>query len=303
MNQSSKFFKIKYVLISLTYLFAVSLFAGTKFLSDIKVTGKGNEFAEYQIKSTIYSASIILNHLLLNDNPHVKIVILLDDKIKESKFSIGEERQQLLIVTNTSVIQDDFLQQFIINFLAAEYGYSPNLLKGGWFAEGCYSYVKRNLITRKGKRQGSMIIVDYLASFPIKLDSKKIAMFNDSNSNFLVKALYRELSDLFITSVMSLPNGKTMLFNYVHGKKIDLQEIDIIMKNKLNSYIPKKEQINNETAIKHYLKEVEAEKIPVGKRYNLYFSIIKQNQLILNTLWPELGNYLDNEYPVEIYAK
>ncbi|HBM15453.1 MAG TPA: hypothetical protein DD381_03785 [Lentisphaeria bacterium] len=305
MRQSFKDFKTKYIIISIIlYLLTYNnLSAKTKLVSDIQVFSNGDEFAEYQVKALVYPASIVLSRFLLNDNSNTRTIIQINEKIKEPEFSIEKDKHQLLIVTNTSGLHENFLQQLINNIIALEYGCSPDSLKGGALSEGCYSYVRRALNADKQKRQ-ELIMTSYLASLPIKLQSEAITKFNDSNADGLIKYLFRELSELFITSVLSLSNGKILLQNYALGEKIDSEEIDKIMNNKLRLFgMPPTEQINNEIAIKNYLKEVEAEKIPVSRRYSYYFFIIEENPPLLNIIWPELGKYLDKEYPMKYYAE
>jgi len=232
----------------------------------------------------------------LNESPSAIIRIEVSDKFKESMFSLELDKHQINIETSGSDLSGDFIRQCVINLLAVEYGFKPDSLKGTWFAEGCYSYVKRNLNVKiKSKRE--LMFVSYLTSSKVQLQANSITRFNDLNANGLIQKLYQELSEILVSSILTLPDGKVLLLEYAKNGNVNAMQTNKALNSKVESFAREREAFKNEYAVKAYLADVEREKFPIGKRYSIYFSVLEQNPSLLKSVWPELNSYLDKEYP------
>ncbi len=298
----------------------LSLKAGkSKFVPDIIVNSKDDNFTDYQIRKTVYLESFFLNRFLGNENPKSKVKLYIDEDAKYIKYEIDRKNKSLIIYLNYRLIsgrgsrfREDLVNYMILN----EYSQNDYLANNRWIVQGCWSFVRKNLDKAPNERE-DFPFAKMLFSNNAKLSSESIINFDAKEGNDLFEVYYSEVSELLISTIMRLPHGKEVLNEYlqyphpadryshfsslINKSGYNVKMIDDALNTHVieiaSAYAHFPNQTNPE--IEKYLQFVEQDKIPFGCRYNIYFSAVDKNSDLLKKIWPQLDAFLNKEYPMK----
>lgn len=310
-------------ILSIVFIFSVLLNASkNKFISDIIISSKNDDFTDYGIRKIIYAESFYLNQLLGNEFPNTIIKVNIIESLDLIKFEIDSKKKILTVYLNYKLFlegENSFTKNLLIYMLLTEYPHqSYDSLNGSWIAEGCWAFVRNNLDRSVSEKQ-DFLFAKMLLSNGSHLSAEAIINFDVELVDGLFELYYFEVSAILISAIMDLPHGKDVMNDYINRIPLTLVNkyiffLSVLTKygydssqinEVLNSKIRKitlvdrqsQEQINSE--IEEYLLEVERNKIPLGKRYNIYFSVLEEHRSMLKSIWPELDSFLNKEYPMK----
>ncbi len=316
--------RISLSLLSIIFIISISLNASkNKFVSDIIICSKDDNFTDYQIRKIIYTESFYLNQLLGKEFPKTIIKVNIIEGLEEIKFEINSNKNLLTVFLNYRLIserENSFRKNLLIHMMLTEYTpQSYDSLNRSWITEGCWFFVRNNLDRGVNEKQ-DFPFAKMLLSNGSHLSAEAIINFDtELVDGLLFELYYFEVSEILILAIMDLPHGKAILNEYINKIPLSLANkygflISILTQygysssqidEALNSQLRKialagrqfPDQINSE--IEEYLHDVERNKIPFGQRYSIYFSVLEEHRSMLKSIWPKLDFFLNKEYPVK----
>lgn len=314
--------RILFCILTIALISSVSLNAGKhKFVADITIQSKDDYFTDYQIQKIAYTESFLFNKLLGNENPETVINLEVNERAKSVKFELNKNEKSLAIFLNFGLISgrdNSFRKDLLGYMLLSEYPQSNDSIRKSWIFHGCWSFIRKNF-DKNPKEKESFPFAKMLFSDGWHLSAEAIMNFDAKCGDGFFEMYYSEASELLILVIMEFQYGRNILKEYMskaslypvnryaffvsllekygyNGKQLDealnLKIGDISLADEQYSL-----QIKHE--IKEYLHGVEKEKILLGKRYEIYFSVLEKHNELLNRVWPELNAFLDDEYPIK----
>lgn len=303
-----------------TLLFSNSVQAKTDI--DIIISPDADGFSSYQIHSTVYAISFLLNKFLLDMDGRATIKLEIHDSLKETKFEISKKENCLVIYSNNRLLKGKenlFRKEFVLFFLSYIYKVNPDYSGNNWIFAGCWSYVRKNLGKNPSEHEEFPFVRKIILNDGY-LSSENVITLNANGADDLICDYYGELSEMLIFTLMELPEGKNIIEEYMSDTRRDSdkeyarfvlllkkygcrkEKFDELMNSKAKKLALINDFSLNERTreIDVYLEKVERKKILMGKRYNIYFSVLERNPELLKVIWPELNTFLDREYPMSL---
>lgn len=311
-------------ILSITFIIPILLNAGrNKFVSDIIICSKNDEFTDYQIRKAVYTESFLFNRFLRNESPKTVIKLNINETLKKVRFEIDNNKNLLTIFLNYRLIaerENSFRRDLLKYMILTEYApQSYDSLNGSWIVHGCWSFIRKSLDKSPNNKE-AFPFTKMLLSNNGNLSAEAIVNFNTECGDNLFGMYYSEVSELLILAIIDLPRGRDILNDYIKRASLapankymffisvliqygyDSKQINEALNLRLRKIVLENDQSSDQIKpeIEEYLHDVEKNKIPFGQRYSIYFAVLKENYDLLNIIWPQMDAYLNKEYSMKL---